>query len=88
MRGVGDEAALAIEGLIETIEKTIESGGEPAELAGGILDGKALVKIAGGDATGLNAHSQNGSETLASEKIPSRGGEKKSEGNQPSERHG
>src|SRR6266481_2715311 len=82
---VRDEAALAFECGVETVEKAVEGSGEAAEFIVRILNGKTIVNGELADVIGLRGHIGDRSETFAREEIASRRGEDDGEGNQPPE---
>src|ERR1700675_978038 len=86
VRGVGDETALAFEGEVETIEQTVESGGEAAEFVLRILNLQTIVDGGFADAVGARSHVGDWSETLARKEITAGRGEEDGERNEPAER--
>ena len=56
VRGVGDEAAHGVEGLVEAREQFVERSHEDRQFLGGVVDSDAGFQIAAGDATGLVGH--------------------------------
>jgi hypothetical protein len=50
--GVGDEAALAVEGAVEALQHGVEGVGQVLELVVGPLQGDALLQVAVGDPAG------------------------------------
>ena len=56
VRGIGDEAALALEGIFQPVEQVIEGDGELAEFVALIRYAKTIVEIRGADGACLGGH--------------------------------
>ena len=82
---VGNEAALAFESGVETIEQAVESCGEAPEFIARVLNGQAIVDGKFADVVGAGSHIRDGSETFAREEVTASGREENRERNEPCE---
>src|SRR5690348_6858976 len=81
VRGVGDEAPLPVERLVQAVQQVVENRGQLSEFVVSVLYRKAFVQIGRANSPRVRPHGYYRSETLSREEISSRTCEEKSQKN-------